>query len=199
MPSFCNVPAPILTLSFTASSRVLTLIFCHPTLHRFSSSSSNRSARWGGLLYPVLHLPLTSVPDDYLNAFTLFTVPSCKWICPRKIDLPPTDLATYQYLIASYGSLWQHCASNNHCVRFMIGHARQNTKSTYRREGLTSHFTRTTENRRMCVQSCHARKARSRHASSHQAVGIACRAIQITLLLHNLADYNDYLISKLCV
>ena len=38
----------------------------------------------------------------------------------------------------------------------------------------------------MCVQSCHARKARSRHASSHQAVGIACTAIQITLLLHNL-------------
>ena len=25
--------------------------------------------------------------------FTLFTVSLCKWICPRKIQLPPTDLA----------------------------------------------------------------------------------------------------------
>ena len=96
--AFCNVPAPILPLSCTASSRVFTFIFCHSTLHRFSSSSSNRSARWGGLLYPVLHLPLTSVPDAYLNAFTLSTVSSCKWIRPRKVYLPPTDLATYQYL-----------------------------------------------------------------------------------------------------
>ena len=65
----------------------------------------------------------------------------------------------------------------NHGVRFMMGHARQNTKSTYECEGLTSHFTRTTEKRRMCVQSWHARKACSRHASSHQAVGLACKAM----------------------
>ena len=101
-------------------------------------------------------------------------------------NLPASNRSRNIPVLASHGSLWQHWASNNHGVRFMIGHARQNTKSTYRREGLTSHFKRTRENRRMCVQLCHARKARSRHASSHQAVGIACTAIQITLLLHNL-------------
>ena len=43
--AFCNVPAPILPVSRAASPRIFTFIFCHPTLHRFSSSSSNRSAR----------------------------------------------------------------------------------------------------------------------------------------------------------
>ena len=58
------------------------------------------------------------------------------------------------------------------------------------REWLTSHFTRTTENRRMCVQSCHAWKACSRHACSHQAVGLACTYYPIAT---QPADYYDYL------
>ena len=57
-------------------------------------------------------------------------------------------------------------------------------------------MTRTTENRRM---SCHARKACSRHASSHQAVGFACTAIHITLLLHNLLIITIILYLLLCV
>ena len=80
------------------------------------------------------------------------------------------------------GNLRRRGASNNHGVRFMMGHARQNTKSTYGRERLTCHFTRTIENRRMCVQPCHVRKACSRHASSHQAVGLACTAIHSRVL-----------------
>ena len=43
--AFCKVPAPILPLSCTASPGIFTFIFCHLTLHRFSSSSSNCSAR----------------------------------------------------------------------------------------------------------------------------------------------------------
>ena len=88
--------------------------------------------------------------------------------------------------------------SPQHGVRFMMGHARPNTKSTYGREGLTSHFTRTTENRRMCVQSCHARKACPGHASSHQAVGIAYGYINYCIATQP-ADYSNYLISKVCV
>ena len=34
--SFCNVPSPNIPLSCTASPRIFTFIFCHPTLHRFS-------------------------------------------------------------------------------------------------------------------------------------------------------------------
>ena len=41
---------------------------------------------------------------------------------------------------------------------------------------------------RMCVQSCHARKPFSRHASFHQAVGLACTAIRITMRLKTLSD-----------
>ena len=41
--AFCNVPVPNAPLSCTASLRIFTFIFCHPTLHIFSSSSSNRS------------------------------------------------------------------------------------------------------------------------------------------------------------
>ena len=37
-------------------------------------------------IHAVLHLPLTSIPDNYLNVFTLFTVCFYKWICPRKIQ-----------------------------------------------------------------------------------------------------------------
>ena len=85
--AFCNVPAHILPLSCTVSPRIFTFIFCHTTLHSFSSSSSNRSAYWWGLLHPVLHLSLTSIPDNDLYVFTLFRpgVSSCKWICPRQI------------------------------------------------------------------------------------------------------------------
>ena len=79
--------------------------------------------------------------------------------------------------------LW---TSNSDCVRFSMGHVRRNNKSTSWRDWFTSHSTRTTENRRMCVQSCHIRKACSRHASSHRAVGLACTAIHITLLLRKL-------------
>ena len=50
-------------------------------------------------IHAVLHLPLTSIPDNYLNVFTLFTVSFYKWICPRKIQLPPTDPATYQSVL----------------------------------------------------------------------------------------------------
>ena len=44
---FCNVPAPILPLSCmpTASPRIFTFIFCHPTLHILSSSSSKLYVR----------------------------------------------------------------------------------------------------------------------------------------------------------
>ena len=64
-------------------------------------------------------------------------------------------------------------------------------------KGLTSHFTRPTENRRMCVQSCHARKACSRHACSNQAVGLACTAVHITIYIATQhADYHDYCICK---
>ena len=79
----------------------------------------------------------------------------------------------------------------------MMGHAIQNTKSTYGMEGLTSHFIRTTENSRMCVQAFHAREACSGHASSHQAVGLACTAIHINSVATQQADYSDYLIFKL--
>ena len=78
---------------------------------------------------------------------------------PKK-NLPASNRSCniYQYVLRTPPCmLWKAFdgirASNNHGVRFMMGHARQNTKSTYGREGLTSHFTRTTENRRMCKQS----------------------------------------------
>ena len=92
--AFCNVPAPILPLSCAASSRVFTFIFCPQHYTDSLPVLLTVLHAEGDFLYPVLHLPLTSVPDAYLNAFTLFTVSSCKWMCPRKIYLPPTDLAT---------------------------------------------------------------------------------------------------------
>ena len=68
------------------------------------------------------------------------------------------------------------------------------TKSTYGKERLTSNFTRTTENGRMFVQSSHARKAYTfpsgcwpcMHGYTHYSIA------------PQPADYNDYLISKLC-
>ena len=177
----CHVQLPI---GYSRSFSVTQHYTC-----RLSSSSSNRSACWWVLLHPVLHLPLTSIPDDYLNVYSLFSVSSCKWICPRKrkIYLPPTDLATYQYVRPIYGKpsptlslqqsrckIYDGTRQTEYQIHIQEGRVDKSLHQNYRKP---SH---------VCVQSCHARKARSRHASSHQAIGIACTAIQITVLLHNL-------------
>ena len=119
--------------------------------------------------------------------------------------LPPILQHTSRPIRASYNkyymeSLRRHWASNNHGVRFMMGHARPNTKSTYGREGLTSHFTITAENRRMCVcaiMPCMEALFKAREFPPgcwHCMYGYInyCIATQP-------ADYNNYLISKVCV
>ena len=76
-----------------------------------------------------------------LFLLTPFTVSSCKWICPRKCTcLQPILQHTSTYVL--YGKPSATLSLQQHGVRFMTGHARQNTKSTYRREGLTGHFTK---------------------------------------------------------
>ena len=89
-------------------------------------------------------------------------------------------------------------SSNNLCVRFRTGHFRQNTKSTCGRKGLSSYSTRTTENRRMGVQSCHVRKACSWHACSHNDVGIGYTATCCCIVTQS-ANHTDFLIFKLYV
>ena len=53
-------------------------------------------------------------------------------------------------------------------------------------------------NNEYMLQSCNVRKACSRHASSRQAVGIACTAIHITLLLHNLLIIQRFINDREC-
>ena len=138
---------------------------CHPTLHTLSSSYSNRSAHCVGLLCPALHPPPTSIPDILMCSLSLLSL-SVNGYAQEKSNCLQSLLQHTKYTSHKYNSmqpmlcesLRRHWASHNHCVQFRIGHARQNTKLTYGRDEFTSHSTRTTENRRMCVQSCHAQK-----------------------------------------
>ena len=93
--------------------------FCTPCVTSVSSSPSS-----------------DNVDRRYFNVFTLFTGRAyCLFLL---MDMPKKNVAASNRFDIFF---WP--SSNNLCVRFRIGNFRQNTKSTYGREGFTSHSTRT--------------------------------------------------------
>ena len=177
--------------------------FCHPTLHTFSSSSSNRSALRVWLLYPVLRPPTTLIADILMCLLSLpvLSLPVNGYMPKKNVAASNRSCNIPHVLHAAHAveSLRRHNywhfflpSSNNLCVRFRIGNFRQNTKSTYGREGFTSHSTRTWLLKTVVCASSRVHGMLVHGTHVEYTATCCCIATQS-------ANHTDYLIFKLYV
>ena len=132
--------------------------------------------------------------------FTLFTVSSSKWICPRKIYLPPADLETYQYvrpiiiwkasatlsLQQSWRQIYDGTRHTEYKIHVQEGRVDKSLHQNYRKP---SHV--------CAIMPCTECSFKARKFPS------GCWHCMYDYTHYSIAtqpaDYNDYLISKLCV